>query len=138
VLQSPPLEAHNVLVVPHQPIDLRVFLTGGPHPVSLPRYVTAHGLSIHWCSSQLRVGSGTICNAPTSLDRGSYQLQFQESSTGLTYHHKPFRDASTSLTCCFGNFPGGHLSQDCSSSSMLNCGVLKSELTEKKGAPLVI
>jgi len=32
VLQSPPLEAHNVLVVLHYPTDLQVLLTGGPQP----------------------------------------------------------------------------------------------------------
>ena len=54
--------------------------------------------------------------------------------TGPTNHHKSF--ASSSLTRCPGNFPGGHPSQDCSPTSMLNCGVLKNRLLKKKGALL--
>jgi len=55
-----------------------------------------------------------------------------------TNYHKSFQRASSSLTRCLRNLSGGHPSKDCSPTSTLNCGVLKSGLPEKRGAPLVI
>ena len=139
MLQSPPLEAHTVLVVPHKPTDLQVLLTGIPHPSVFASLSDCLGSHIHWHSSQS--GSALI---PSVMFRPLPQSwiitmnSFKNRQQGPTNHHKLFWHASSALTRHLGKFPGGHASLDYSLANTLNCGVLKIGSQKKKGSLLVI
>jgi len=56
----------------------------------------------------------------------------------LHNYHKSFQRASSLLTCCLRNFLGGHSFHVFSTTSILNCRVLKSGFPKKEGVHLVI